>query len=118
MQTGSYFFYGRFQKVFVNSKKKIENIFSNYISTIGEKTQTKIKYYFKNYTDYLTNEKPNSLFLSPIDKEEIELILSSLDIRKRTGPYSIPTKVVKLCKNAISKRLADLFNLLFATRNL
>ena len=41
-------------------------------------------------------------FLLPSDKEEIKLILSSLDISKATGPYSIPTKYLKLLKNDIS----------------
>ena len=47
----------------------------------------------------------NGPFLSsqlPTDKEEIKLTLSSLDISKATGPYSIPTKVLKLLKNDIS----------------
>ena len=70
-----------------------------------------MKYLHTNYTDYLTSENPNSFFLSPTDKEEIKLILSSLDISKATGPYSIPIKVLKLLKNDISDQLADLFNL-------
>ena len=54
-------------------------------------------------------------FLSTTDKEEIKLICSSLDISKATGPYSIPTKVLKLIKNSISDQLANLFNLSFTT---
>ena len=78
---------------------------------MSEKIQAKIKYSHKNYTDYLTNENPNSFFVSPTDKEEIKLILSSLDTSKATGPYSILIKVSKLLKNNISDQLADLFNL-------
>ena len=104
-----------FQNETIDNPKRIANIFNNYFSTIGKKTQTKIKYSYKNYTDYLTKENPNSFFLTPTDKEEIQLILSSLDISKATGPYSIPTKVLKLLKNNISDQLADLFNLSFTT---
>ena len=57
----------------------------------------------------------SQFFLSTTDKEEIKLIRSSLDISKATGPYSIPTKVLKLIKNNISDQLADLFNLSFTT---
>ena len=39
--------------------------------------------------------------------------LITIDISKATGPYSIPTKVLKLLKNSISDQLADLFNLSF-----
>ena len=45
---------------------------------IGEKTKAKIKYSHKNYTDYLTNENHDSFSLSPTNKEEIKIILSSL----------------------------------------
>ena len=85
------------------------------VYTIGEKTQAKIKYSHKRYTDYLTNENLNFFFLSPTEKDEIKLILSSQDISKATGPYSIPAKVLKLFKNDISDQLADLLNLLFTT---
>ena len=97
------------------SNERIANIFNNYLSTIGKKTQAKIKYSRKNFIDYLTNENANSFFLSPTDKEEINLILWSLDISKATGPYSIPTKVLKLLKCDISDQLTDLFSLLFTT---
>ena len=99
----------------IDNLKRIGNIFNNYFSTIGKKTQAKIKYSYKNYTDYLTNENRNSFFLSPTDKVEIKLILSSLDISKANGPDSIPTKVLKLLKNDIPDQLAKLFNLSFTT---
>ena len=99
----------------VDNLKRIGNIFNNYFSTIGKKTQPKIKYSYKNYTDYLTNENRNSFFLSPTDKEEIKLILSSLDISKTNGPYSIPTTVLKLLKNDIPDQCAKLFDLSFTT---
>ena len=58
--------------------------------------QAKIEHSHKKYTDYLTNENSDMFFLSPADKEEIKFILSSLDINKSTGPYSIPSKVVNM----------------------
>ena len=70
----------------IDNQKRIASIFNNYFSTIGKKTQAKIKYSYKNYTDYLTSENPHSFFFSRTDKEEIKLILSSLDISKATGP--------------------------------
>ena len=104
-----------FQNETIDNSKRIANIFNNYFSTIGKKSQAKIKYSHKNYTDYLTNENSNSFFLSPTDKEETKLILSSVDISKATGPYSIPNKVLHLLKNHISDQLTGLFNLSFTT---
>ena len=104
-----------FQNETTDNLKRIASIFNNVFSTISKKTQAKIKYSYKKCTDYLTNENPNSFFLSPKDKEEIKLILSSLVISKPTGPYSIPTKVLKLLKNDIFDQFADLINVSFTT---
>ena len=45
-----------FQNETINNTKRIANIFNKYFSTIGKKTQAKIKYSYKNYTDYFTND--------------------------------------------------------------
>ena len=47
----------------IDNPERIANVFNNYFSTIGEKTQTKIKYSHKNYIDYFTNEN-SDLFSS------------------------------------------------------
>ena len=104
-----------FQNENIDNPEGIANIFNNYFSTIGEKTQAKIKHSHKKYTDYLSNENLDTFFLSPTNKEEVKFILSSLDINKSTGPYSIPSKVLNMLKNDISEQLADLFNLSFTT---
>ena len=104
-----------YQNENMDNPERIANIFNNYFSTIGEKTQTKIKHSHKNYTDYFRNENLDSFFLSPTNKEEIKIILSSLDIIRSIGLYSIPSKVLNMLKNAISQQLADLFNLSFTT---
>ena len=90
------------QKLFLS--RTTANIFNNYFSTIGEKTQAKTKHSHKRYTGYLTSENPETFFLLPTNKEEIKYILSSLDINKSTGPYSISSKIFE--------QIADLFNLL------
>ena len=74
-----------------------------------------MKYSHQNYTDYLTNGNPDSYFLSPTSKEEIKFVLSSLDINKSTGPYSIPSKVLSILKSDIFEQLADLAFLLQQT---
>ena len=104
-----------FQNENIDNPEGIANIFNNYFSSIGEKTQAKIKHSHKKYTDYLSHENPDTLFLSPNNKEEIKFILSSFDINRSTGPYSIPSKVLNMLKNDISEQLADLFKLSFTT---
>ena len=76
-----------YQNDSIDNPERIANTFNNYISTIDEKTQAKINHSHKNYTDYLTNENLDSFFLSPTNKEEIKIILFSLDIKKPTGKF-------------------------------
>ena len=80
-----------------------------------KRPKQKLKHSHKKYTDHLSNESPDKFFLSPINKEEIKFILSSLDINKSTGPYSIPSKVLNMLKNNISEQLADFFHFSFTT---
>ena len=73
----------------LDNPKRIAKIFNNYFGTIGKKTEVKIKHSDDNYTDCFTNKNSNSFLISPTGKEEIQLILSSLNISKATGPYGI-----------------------------
>ena len=75
-----------FQNKTIDYPVKIAIIFNNFFSTISKKTLTKIKYLYKGYTVYLTNENPKFFSLLPTGKEEINLILSSPDISKTTVP--------------------------------
>ena len=102
-----------YQNENIGKTERIANMLNSYFSTNGEKTKAKRKHSHKNHTDYLRNENPDSFFLS--DKEEIEIIISSIDISKSIGPYRIPSKVLNMVKNDISEQLADLFNLPFTT---
>ena len=60
-----------YQNENIDHPERIANIFNNYFSTVGKKARAKIKHSHKNYTDHLTNENPNSFFLSLTNKEEI-----------------------------------------------
>ena len=88
----------------------IANTFNNYFASIAETTKKPIKYSHKHFSDYLSNENNNTIFLQPTDKEEIVNIISSLNSNKASSPNSIPYRILFLLKNEISKQLADLFN--------
>ena len=51
-----------FNNELTNDPLKIANVFNNYFSSIGEKTQSNIRFSDKNYTDYLHGENFNSFF--------------------------------------------------------
>ena len=94
---------------------KIANVFNNYFSSIGEKTQSKTRFSNKNYTDYLHVENYNSFFITPTDSQEVISIISSLSDNKSSGPNSIPTRILKLLKKDISTQLVDIFNISFSS---
>ena len=77
--------------------------------------QNSIKFPHEHFSDYLSNESGSTIFLQPIDKEEIVNIISSLNSNKASDPNSIPYRMLFLLKNEIMKQLADLFNLSFMT---
>ena len=68
----------------------IANTFNNYFASIAETTKRSIKCSQKHFSDYLSNESDNTIFLQPTDKEEIAHIISSLSSNKASGPNSIP----------------------------
>ena len=93
----------------------IANIFNDYFSLIAEKTKANIKFSSKSFQDFLHHPNADSLFITPADAHEVNLIISSLNSDKSTGPNSLPTKIIKLLKNDISAHLADIFNLPFSS---
>ena len=55
------------------------------------------------------------LFIQPTDSEKIGNIISSLNIHKASGPFSISSKILILLKQNVSKQLPDLFNFSFSS---
>ena len=62
----------------------------------------------KYYTEYRLNPNKETFFITPTTDEETSDIISDLNVRKSTGPNSIPTKVIKQIKDVISAPLAKL----------
>ena len=95
----------------ITNPVEIANVFNNYFSSIASQTKVNIKHSNKRFSGFLKNRAQNSFFLSPTDKDEIALIISSLDSTKSVGPNSIPTKILKLLKNFNSCQIVDIFNM-------
>ena len=67
----------------------IANIFHDYFSSIAEKTNANIKFSNKSFQDFLHHPNEEPLFITPTDSHEVNLIISSLNINKSTGPNSL-----------------------------
>ena len=76
---------------------------SNKITRIIPKTD-------KSPIEYLCNRNSNSVFLSPATPIEVNQTILNLYQTKSTGPYSIPTKVLKILGPKISHPLTKTIN--------
>ena len=72
----------------------IANIFNYYFSSITEKTKANIK----SFQNFLHHPNRESLFITPTDAHEVNLIIPSLNSNK----CAAPTNILKLLKNEIS----------------
>ena len=99
----------------VNDPPKTGNIFDNYFVNVGPIIHKTIPRTKKSPLHYLVNYNPNSIFLAPVTPSEIEKIISSLNSNKSTGPYSIPTFLLKLLSSHISVPLSKIANHSFVT---
>ena len=105
----------KFNNKTITDLTAMSNVFNNYFTSIFKKINSNIKFSPKHYTDYLSYSNTSTSFLTPTHKNEISLIISSLDSHKSSGPNSIPVKILKLLKSEISRQLSDIFNMSFST---
>ena len=94
---------------------EIAQVFNNYFASVADTAKLNMNYSHKHFSEYLKHQCNNSTFIQPTDREEIANIISSLNINKTCGSFSIPNKILILLKYDTSKQLADLFNLSFSS---
>ena len=88
-------------------------VISNYFTTIIKKIESKIVPTDKKYSDFLDNPLEKTLFLTPTEPNEVQSLITTLNLKKTTGPNSIPTNLLKVFDKTISVPLAHLINLSF-----
>ena len=95
---------------------EIAEHFNCYFSGIADNILKKRKFEGSHsYQEYLKHPLPNSHMFFDCDPEEVECLISSLEITKASGPYSIPVNVLHMLKNDISIPLSKIFNLSLRT---
>ena len=72
----------------VPSPFEITNAFNNYFSNVALDRESSIKYYAKEFHEFLPPLNIKSFFLSPSDKNEIISVISAVDSQKTSGPNS------------------------------
>ena len=99
----------------IKNVKEIANEFNNYFSNIGKNLASAIPTTNLSFEHYLDSPQASSFYLFPTSAMEIENIISTLKPSKASGPFSIPTSLLKTLKMVISYPLEILFNHSFAT---
>ena len=91
----------------------IANAFNTYFASIGSNLAASIPSLAVSYTEYLKSPTLQSFALYPTTSWEVEQEINSLCGNKSTGPFSIPTKLLKLLKSILSEPLSYLYNCSF-----
>ena len=100
---------------YINDPITIANTFINFFTSIAETVQSKIKFSNKSFRSFLSTKNNDSFVITATNKGEICKTISSLNINTSCGPNSIPTKILHLVQDQISKNLATISNLSFST---
>ena len=90
--------------------------FNSFFVHVGEKLASKIPPPSNvTFHTFLKNMSTNTFFLHPVSTNEIENLISVLDVRKATGWDNIPSTLVQVANSYISTPLCYIFNLSFTT---
>jgi len=99
-------------KLFEDSEcqKQCEDL-NNFFSGVGKSLSTKIKPSPTTYRHFIKHiNSKNSLFLTPTDAYEIQLLIKNLEMKSNSSPNDIPSKFLKIASCIVSEWLSKLFN--------
>ena len=98
----------------IKDSKQMAAAFNNFFVNVSHKINHDIPRTRKSPLDYMPTAKDKSFFVSPVTPEEIEIIIGTLKNGKSSGPYSIPTKLLKILSSDIAIPLSVIVNESFA----
>ena len=89
--------------------------FNAYFSSIAEKLLPKHTPGTKHFSEYLPERVNRNFIFESADPVEVICIIDSLDSGKGSGPYSIPSDILKALKANLCHPLTTIINMSFAT---
>ena len=81
-------------KTFTDNKS-ISQALNNYFVNVGPSIEQKIPKAKQNFMTYLNDPNPLSFVTDPCDANEIQDIIATFGLGKASGPFSIPTNLLK-----------------------
>ena len=94
-------------------KTDIATSFNDFFVGIGNSVEAKIPPGAKQFTEFLGDSNENTIFLQPVDAEEVATMIASQKISKACGPNSIPSKILKTNSEFFIEPLKHIINLSF-----
>lgn len=79
----------------IDGAKNMANTYNEFFVNIGNMVEQKIPNSDKNFSSFLGNSTPNSIFLKDVGDKEILNMLNNLNSSKSCGPNSIPSNLLK-----------------------
>lgn len=90
----------------------IADEFNNFFCRVGPTLASKIKHPNRHFSDAKNNV---SMFLSPVDKTEVNKYINNLKNTTSVGKDEITTKIIKMCHEFLNKPLVHIINTIFVT---
>ena len=90
--------------------KQIANAFNNFFVNAANTVNKDIPLTFKSPNDYLKIPIPNHYFYIRSQNLKLRTLLTLLNSSKASGPFSIPTKLLKLLRSIVSDPISLLIN--------
>ena len=94
----------------LSKDKEIAEVFNEYYGSIAEKTKADIPETDKIFHDFMGPPIQHSFYMQPTTPQVIAKTILQLDDSKATGPFSIPSKFLKMINPTASVILCEIFN--------
>ena len=101
------------EKGIISDLFAIGNNFNEFYTSVASKFVSKLKTKSSHHK-FLDAKLPESMFLQPTNKSEIEKIINSFDSNKSSDIYGMSPRFLKMLSPAISETLSNIFNESFA----
>jgi len=99
-----------FNNTDVTDKSVIANEFNNFFTNIGPKLASEIPYRNGNFMDYLKEPRDNIFNFDLVTESTTNKVIDNLQPKSSCGWDGISPKLIKTCKQIISKPLTKLIN--------
>ena len=102
-------------KIFTDPTE-ISNCFNDYFSNVADNILKERNYNGDgNFSKFLPPSSPHSLSVDPVDGDEICSIINLFNLKKASGPSSIPSQILFHMQDELAKPLSWIANICFLT---